>query len=91
MRNVVKEAVAHERQLMKMERDRALQALRVVVPETYGEAILKYPWLICEGYTWDNRTTEENAAWFISILLKVAMTPDPPALRHDFSPDESPF
>lgn len=39
-----------------------------VVPQTFGEAIQKYPWIIeeCEPHEWDNRTTIQNAVWLIS-------------------------
>lgn len=38
------------------------------VPQTYGEAILLYPWLPCETHEWDNRTTIENTIWLIEYL-----------------------
>jgi len=38
------------------------------VPQTYGEAIMLYPWLKCESHEWDNRTTAENAIWLIKEL-----------------------
>lgn len=36
-----------------------------LVPQTYGEAIQKYPFIACEGHEWDNRTTIENAFYLI--------------------------
>ena len=39
-----------------------------LVPQTYGEAIMLYPWLWCQSHEWDNRTTAENAAWLVGIL-----------------------
>ena len=42
--------------------------LIAVVPQTYEEAIQKYPWLPGEPHEWDNRTTIENAIWLIRYL-----------------------
>ena len=42
--------------------------LMPVVPQTYGEAIEMYPWLMCESHEWDNRTTVENAVYLIRHL-----------------------
>jgi len=41
-----------------------------VVPQTFGEAIQKYPWIAdkCEPHEWDNRTTIQNAVWLILYL-----------------------
>jgi hypothetical protein len=38
-----------------------------VVPQTFGEAIQKYPWIAdkCEPHEWDNRTTIQNTIWLI--------------------------
>jgi len=41
-----------------------------IVPQTYGEAIERYPWLECEPHEWDNRSTIENAVYLIRELLK---------------------
>ncbi len=43
--------------------------LMFVVPQTYGEMIVLYPWVDCESHEWDNRTTLENAAWLIAYLV----------------------
>jgi hypothetical protein len=48
---------------------RQLQAIVAkVVPQTYGEAILVYPWIQCEPHEWDNRTTPENTEWLSSRI-----------------------
>lgn len=39
-----------------------------IIPQTYGEAIQKYPFIDCENYEWDNRTTLENAIYLIELL-----------------------
>ena len=41
-----------------------------VVPQTFGEAVMLYPWLDneCESHEWDNRTTIQNAIWLILHL-----------------------
>jgi hypothetical protein len=55
-----------------------LEKLMEVVPQTYGEAIQRYPFLEkIEGHEWDNRTTTENAAWLIRELLQLAFPSDP--------------
>ncbi len=43
-----------------------------LVPQTYGEAIVIYPWLKCEPHEWDNRTTAENAAWLCRSVTSIA-------------------
>lgn len=43
--------------------------LRQAIPGTYGEAVLKWPCINCEGHEWDNRRTEENAIWMINQLM----------------------
>jgi len=45
-----------------------VETLMPVVPQTYGEAVVMYPWLKCESHEWDNRTTAENAVWLIRHL-----------------------
>lgn len=39
-----------------------------IIPQTFGEAILIFPWIKCEPHEWDNRTTEENLRWIINQL-----------------------
>ena len=41
----------------------AFAMLLGIVPQTYGEAIARYPNLPCEPHEWDNRTTIENWVW----------------------------
>ncbi len=43
--------------------------LKVLVPQTYREAVLLYPWLVCESHEWDNRTTDENIVWLVEAVL----------------------
>lgn len=43
----------------------ALEHLRSVIPETYGDAIAKYKWLKCEPHEWDNRTYLENIEYVL--------------------------
>lgn len=38
------------------------------IPQTYGEAIVAYPWLTCQNHEWDNCTTEENVIYLIDQL-----------------------
>ena len=40
-----------------------------IVPQTFGEAILLYPWIAeLPSHEWDNRTTIENAVYVIRHL-----------------------
>lgn len=56
---------------MSTEREKYLAPLRAIIPQTYGEAVAA-KWIPClrgiHGHEWDNRTTEENAAWVIQKL-----------------------
>ena len=38
------------------------------IPETYGEAIQRWPFIECLSHEWDNRTSCENAEWIIEQL-----------------------
>lgn len=53
------------------ERDKFIEPLRALIPQTYGEAVA-VKWIPglrgIHGHEWDNRTTEENAAWVIEQL-----------------------
>lgn len=55
--------------------------LFILVPQTFGEAVVRYPWLKqYPGHEWDNRTTLENAAWLIQKLTEgghKTYVPDP--------------
>lgn len=44
-----------------------------LVPQTYGEALQLYPWVLeeVEPHECDNRTTLENAAWLIERMSEV--------------------
>ena len=62
-------AIAAEKRLGH-ERDKFLAPLRAIIPQTYGEAVAQ-PWIPLgdlPNHEWDNRTTEENAAWIITSL-----------------------
>ena len=47
-----------------------IKELMEIVPQTYGEAIKRYPWMECEPHEWDNCNTIENATYIIRELLK---------------------
>ncbi len=34
-------------------------------PQTYGEMIVKYPWMKCQPHEWDNGCTWDNAVMLI--------------------------
>lgn len=57
-------------------------ALEVLVPGTYGEALPLYPFLEnYPGHEWDNRTTSQNAAWLIEKLaIKAKVLPQTPVI-----------
>ncbi len=38
------------------------------IPEYYGEAIKLYPFIKCENYEWDNRTTFENTLFVLKSI-----------------------
>ena len=44
------------------------QTLGKKIPQTFGEAKDKFPWLDCPTHEWDNRTTAENALYVIKQL-----------------------
>lgn len=56
---------------MSYERDKFRAPLLAIIPQTYGEAV-HAKWIPglrgIHNYEWDNRTTEENAAWVIGQL-----------------------
>lgn len=43
-----------------------------LVPQTYGEAIQKFPFIDCLSHEWDNRTTIENAFYLVEQFNKIA-------------------
>lgn len=53
--------------------EEAVRTLLPLVPQTFGEAIVAYPYLDCEPHEWDDRTTPENAAYLIDVLLRLKL------------------
>ena len=45
-----------------------MRTVMELVPQTFGEATVLYPWLECEPHEWDNRSTVENLAYIIQEL-----------------------
>ena len=45
-----------------------VEKLLEIVPQTYGEAIVIYPWINCEPREWDNRTTIENTIYLLEAI-----------------------
>jgi len=45
-----------------------VEKLLEIVPQTYGEAIVIYPWINCEPHEWDNRTTIENTIYLLEAI-----------------------
>jgi len=43
----------------------ALDHLRMSVPEYYGDAKKRWPWIECEPHEWDNRTGLENVEYIL--------------------------
>ncbi len=66
--------VGLDRNHYEAERDRSRAPLLAAVPQTFGEALTTWPWLTCAPHEWDNRTTEENAAWLLDQFTSRAST-----------------
>lgn len=60
--------------LKKNNQPKIFEHLYSIIPKTYREAIIKYPWLKCQSYEWDNRTYLENIEYILieSSFLKVS-------------------
>lgn len=55
-----------ERDAARAEGERMLEPLRAIVPHTYGDAVMQKVDLgDLPNHEWDNKTTEEQAAWLI--------------------------